>query len=184
MYVCKKLHHDGVGTAPATCTPHHCHGHRRSLIFTVLPTDLCVSTVYCSVSVSPQLSVNRNYQRKPNPRTLSRSAQTRPTPKHTTIRAKTAKVYKDKTYISDKASRPTSRHLVSLYSSKATIIWLLFGKSCKLYHAPRVSARHAVLTAVRVFSVYFGLTSRPIFAVRDCVTLESFLRFTPLPSHA
>ena len=34
-------------------------------------------------------------------------------------------------------------------------------------------------TAVRLFSVYFGLASRPIFAVRDCVTLERFLRFTP-----
>ena len=46
---------------------------------------------------------------------------------------------------------------------------------------PRVSARHAVFTAVRLFSVYFGLASRPIFDVRDCVTLESFLRFTPPP---
>ena len=27
--------------------------------------------------------------------------------------------------------------------------------------------------------MYFGLASRPMFAVRDCVTLESFLRFTP-----
>ena len=33
-------------------------------------------------------------------------------------------------------------------------------------------------TAVRLFSVYFGLASRPIFAVRDCVTLVSFLRLT------
>ena len=34
--------------------------------------------------------------------------------------------------------------------------------------------------AVRLLSVYFGLAFRSIFAVRDCVTLESFLRFTPL----
>ena len=39
-------------------------------------------------------------------------------------------------------------------------------------------------TAVRLFPVYFGLASRPIFAVRDCVTLESCLRFPPHPSHA
>ena len=37
-------------------------------------------------------------------------------------------------------------------------------------------------TAVRFFSVYFGLASRPSFAVCDCVTLESFLRFTPSPN--
>ena len=36
-----------------------------------------------------------------------------------------------------------------------------------------------VFTAVRLLSVYFGLASRSIFDVRDCVTLESFLRFTP-----
>ena len=34
-------------------------------------------------------------------------------------------------------------------------------------------------TAVRLLSVYFGLASRSVFAVRDCVILESFLRFTP-----
>ena len=32
---------------------------------------------------------------------------------------------------------------------------------------PRVVARHAVFTAVRLLSVYFGLASRPIFVVRD-----------------
>ena len=36
-------------------------------------------------------------------------------------------------------------------------------------------------TAVRVLPVYFGLASRSIFAVRDCVTLETFLRLTTLP---
>ena len=40
-------------------------------------------------------------------------------------------------------------------------------------------------TAVRLLLVNFGLASRSIFAVRDCVTLESFLRFSPSPpSHA
>ena len=36
--------------------------------------------------------------------------------------------------------------------------------------------RHVTLffTAVRLLSVYFGLASRSMFAVRDCVTLESF----------
>ena len=31
--------------------------------------------------------------------------------------------------------------------------------------------------------MYFGLASHPIFAVRDCVTLESCLRFPPPSSH-
>ena len=36
-------------------------------------------------------------------------------------------------------------------------------------------------TVVRLLSVYFGLASRAIFAVRDCVTFEVFLRFPPSP---
>ena len=44
----------------------------------------------------------------------------------------------------------------------------------------RHTARHVMFfTAVRLLSVYFGLASRSIFAVRDCVMLDSFLRFTP-----
>ena len=40
-------------------------------------------------------------------------------------------------------------------------------------------------TAAYLFSVYFGPASRTIFGVRDCIALESFLRFTPIPpSHA
>ena len=62
-----------------------------------------------------------------------------------------------------------------IYPTPSPFVTLIF---------PRVSARHAVFTAVRLFSVYFGLASRSLFAVRDCVTLESFLRFTPPPSHA
>ena len=35
-------------------------------------------------------------------------------------------------------------------------------------------------TAVHLLSVYFGLASRSIFCCSDCVTLQNFLRFTPL----
>ena len=49
----------------------------------------------------------------------------------------------------------------------------------------RHTARHVMFfTAVRLLSVYFGLASRPVLAVRDCVTLESFFDLPLPPSHA